>query len=234
MKVGEGGGAARTAGRLEAGFAEISGNHRSALFAHCRRMLESHEDAEDAVQETFLRAWRWRAKKREGASTGAWLRQIATNVCFDALGRRRSRQQAVEAIEAQTGHSVGQPPAAEGGPEAVTAGPEPESELTAKETVEIAYMEAIRHLPPRQHTVLVLRDVLGRSAKETADLMDSSVASVNSAGQRARRTLRERLPERRMEWSPDATPTERERELLTRYLEATERGDAEAIAGVAA
>ena len=208
--------------------------HRRELTAHAYRMLGSPFEAEDAVQETFLRAWRSRESRRSGTSTRAWLYRIATNVCWDALDRRRRRHRAQEAVEAVIGTTALEPAPAGEPVDGVAAGPEPGAELAAKETVELAYMAAIRNLPPRQQSVLILRDVLGRSARETADLMDSSVASINSASQRARRTLRERLPERRMEWSPDASPTERERELLTRYLDATERGDGEAVVGVAA
>jgi RNA polymerase sigma-70 factor (ECF subfamily) len=210
----------------KAGFERLTRRYRSRLHAHCRRLLASHEDAEDAVQETYLRAWRWRDTRRSDTSTRGWLYRIATNVCFDALSRRRRRNR-VEASrplgeQLGGGSEANRPPL-----ESVGPGPEPEVELTSKETVELTYVAAIRHLSPRQQTVLVLREVLGHSARETAELMNSSVASVNSAGQRARRTLRRHLSEQRLEWSPDAAPSERE--LVERYLEATERGDAEAV-----
>jgi RNA polymerase sigma-70 factor (ECF subfamily) len=210
----------------EAGFERLTSPYRPPLHRHCRRLLGSHEDAEDAVQETYLRAWRWRGTRRSNTSTRAWLYRIATNVCFDALSRRRRRNR----VEASTplGEQLGDGLEADRYTlEGIGAGPEPEVELTSKETVELTYMAAIRHLSPRQQTVLVLREVLGHSARETAKLMNSSVASVNSAGQRARRTLRQHLPEQRLEWSPDAAPSERE--LVERYLAATERGDAEAV-----
>jgi RNA polymerase sigma-70 factor (ECF subfamily) len=203
--------------QFEAGFERLTSRYRSRLQAHCRRLLGSHEDAEDAVQETYLRAWRWRRTRRSDTSTRAWLYRIATNVCFDALSRRRRRNPAE--ILGPGGHPLDE----------VAAGPEPELELTARETVELAYMAAIRHLSPRQHTVLILREVLGHSARETAELMHSSVASVNSAGQRARRTLRRHLSEQRLEWSPDGASRQRERRLVERYLEATERGDSDAV-----
>jgi RNA polymerase sigma-70 factor (ECF subfamily) len=106
---------------------------------------------------------------------------------------------------------------------------EPDDAVVAKETIELAFMTAIQHLPPRQRAVLILRGVLGWSAKDTAELLDSSIPSVNSALQRARRALKERLPERRIEWAPDADPTVGERALLARYVEATERHDAQAF-----
>jgi RNA polymerase sigma-70 factor (ECF subfamily) len=215
--------------QLEAAFEHLTSRYRSPLHAHCRRMLGSHDDAEDAVQETYLRAWRWRRSRRSATSTRAWLYRIATNVCLDALSQRGRRNRAEVRTPASGG--VGRSSESARHPlEEVAAGPEPETELTAKETVEIAYMAAVRHLSPRQQTVLVLREVLGHSARQTAELMDSTVASVNSAGQRARRTLRRHLSEQRLEWSPDPAASERERRLVERYLEATERGDAEAVA----
>jgi len=210
----------------EAGFERLASRYRSRLHAHCRRLLGSQEDAEDAVQETYLRAWRWRRTRRADTSTRAWLYRIATNVCFDALSRRRRRNRAEvprpPGEQLGTGSEAGRHPL-----EAIGAGPEPEIELTSRETVELTYMAAVRHLSPRQQTVLILREVLGHSARETAELMDSTVASVNSAGQRARRTLRRHLPEQRLEWTPDAAPSERE--LVERYLAATERGDTDAV-----
>ena len=217
---------------FEAGFSELTTRYRSRLHAHCRRLLSSHEDAEDAVQETFLLAWRSRASRRQGTSTRAWLYRIATNVCFDALDRRRRRRRAMDAVEAAATTAALDPAPASEPAEGVAPGPEPGVELAAKETVEMAYLAAIQYLPPRQQSVLILRDVLGRSARETAALLDSSVASVNSAGQRARRTLRERLPAQRLEWALESDPSADQRELLTRYLEATERGDGEAVAAV--
>ena len=107
---------------------------------------------------------------------------------------------------------------------------EPGAVVVARETIELAFLAAIQHLPPRQRAVLILRDVLGWSAKETASLLEASVASANSALQRARATLRDRLPERRTEWGPASGTSDEERELLRRYVEAHERADLEALA----
>ena len=197
-------------------FAALHDRHRHELRAHCARLMGSNEDAEDAVQETFLRAWRGRRSLRQAASARAWLYRIATNACYDALAQRQR-------------YPVASPDEHLDGIAAVEH--ELEAELVAKETVELTYLAAIKHLPPRQRSVLILREVLGRSAKETATLLESTVASVNSAGQRARGTLRKHLPQRRLEWAPGVEPSDEERELLTRYLEATERGDVEAVAG---
>jgi RNA polymerase sigma-70 factor (ECF subfamily) len=112
-------------------------------------------------------------------------------------------------------------PAGEDGPAAM---------VVAKETIELAFLAAIQHLPPRQRAVLILREVVGWSAKDTASLLETSVVSVNSALQRARATLRDRLPERRSEWTRSEEPTERESELLRRYVDAHERADVDALA----
>jgi RNA polymerase sigma-70 factor (ECF subfamily) len=109
---------------------------------------------------------------------------------------------------------------------------QPDAAIVSRETIEIAYLVAIQHLPPRTRTVLILRDVLGWSASETATLLDSSVAAANSALQRARATLKKHLPERRLEWAAGTDPDEAERALLQRYMEATERGDAQAVAAI--
>jgi RNA polymerase sigma-70 factor (ECF subfamily) len=106
---------------------------------------------------------------------------------------------------------------------------EPGAVVVARETIELAFLAAIQHLPPRQRAVLILRDVLGSSAKDTAAQLDASVVSVNSALQRARRTLRDRLPERRSEWARSSAPSEEERELLRRYVDAHERVDVGAL-----
>jgi RNA polymerase sigma-70 factor (ECF subfamily) len=102
--------------------------------------------------------------------------------------------------------------------------------VVARETIELAFLAAIQHLPPRQRAVLILRDVLGWSAKDAASLLEASIASVNGALQRARATLRDHLPERRTEWAPSSGPSKEERELLRRYLQAHERADADALA----
>jgi RNA polymerase sigma-70 factor (ECF subfamily) len=214
----------------QAAFATLAERHRRELQVHCYRMLGSFEDAEDQVQETFLRAWRNRAGFEGRAPFRAWLYRIATNACLDALARSPRR--------APEPPADGRPPMEVPwlGPypdhllEGVAPGEEePEALIVARETVELAYLVAIQHLPPRTRAVLIMRDVLGWSAKDTAELLDTTVAGVNSALQRARGTLRRNLPERRLEWAPDTDPTEGERDLLRRYIEATERKDAGAF-----
>jgi RNA polymerase sigma-70 factor (TIGR02960 family) len=206
----------------QATFEALAERHRRELQLHCYRMLGSLEESEDLVQETFLRAWR-RRETFEGRSTArAWLYRIATNACLDALARRPRRPQGGEVPWLQPYpdellEGIAEP------------GAEPDAAVVDKETIELAFMVAVQHLPPRPRAVLILRDVLGWSAKETAALLETSVAAVNSALQRARAALKEHLPERRTEWSAEATAAERA--LVERYMEATDRADA---AGVAA
>ena len=209
----------------KAAFTELAERYRPEMRVHCYRMLGSFEDSEDAVQETLLRAWR-RRETFEGRSTfRAWLYRIATNACLDALGRReRSLQVAAGAevpwLQPFPDHLLEEIPADED---------EPDDAVVAKETIELAFMTAIQHLPPRQRAVLILRDVLGWPARDTASLLDASVASVNSALQRARAAMKRHLPERRLEWAPGADASAEEQALLERYLNATDEGDAEAF-----
>ena len=200
--------------------------HRRELHIHCYRLLGSFEEAEDLVQEAFLRAWRRRETYEGRASVRAWLYRIATNACLDALDKRPRRPSAsgeVAWLQPYPDELLEQLPDRREGPEDVAL---------AKETVELAFIAAIQHLPPLPRAVLVLRDVLGCSAKETARLLETTAASVNSALQRARAGLRESLPEDREEWQHAAEPTAAERELLARYVECSEHADAEGLAAL--
>lgn len=211
----------------EVGEPEFSGlaeRHRRELHVHCYRMLGSFEDAEDAVQETFLRAWR-RRETFEGRSTfRAWLYRIATNTCLDLLAKRRP--------EPATGGEVAwlQPyPDRLLDELSANAAHEPESVAVARETIELAYLVAVQHLAPRPRAVLILRDVVGWPAKDVAELLGDSVNSVNSALQRARAGMREHLPAERRDWTggdEDAGT----RELVRRYTDASVAADVGAIA----
>jgi RNA polymerase sigma-70 factor, ECF subfamily len=229
--------------RGESAFAVLFERHRRELQVHCYRMLGSLEDSEDLVQETFLRAWRKRASfGADGRSSfRAWLYRIATNACLDVLRSRPRR------VLLPQGTAAGDPAAPPAPPadlpwlqpypdrllEPVSpAQDEPAAVVVARETIELAFIAAIQHLPPRQRAVLILRDVLGWSAKDAAALLELSVAAVNSALQRARATLRDRLGERRTEWARSAQPSAQERELLRRYVDAHERVDADALAAL--
>jgi RNA polymerase sigma-70 factor (ECF subfamily) len=211
----------------ESAFASLVESYRRELQVHCYRMLGSFEDSEDVVQETFLRAWRKRETFRGRSSFRAWLYGIATNACLDALQRRpRVPQEGSSAVAEVPWLQPYPDDLLEGVP---ASDAEPEAELVDKETIELAFIAAIQLLPPRQRAVLISRDVLGWSAAETAALLGVSVAAVNSALQRARSTMKERLPRRRLDWAPDADPSREERELLERYMDASERGDARAM-----
>jgi RNA polymerase sigma-70 factor, ECF subfamily len=212
----------------EAEFAALFERHRRELQVHCYRMLGSLQDAEDLLQETFLRAWRNRERFEGRASFRTWLYRIATNACLDALARRRAQP-------VEVGGGFGEIPWLQPYPdhlleEIADTEAGPDSRLVAKETIELAFMAAIQHLPPTQRAVLILRDVLGWPAKDAASLLDTSVASANSALQRARETLQARLPARRADWARETAPSGEERELLRRYIEAHERAD---VAGFA-
>jgi RNA polymerase sigma-70 factor, ECF subfamily len=216
----------------EAAFSTLAERYRRELQVHCYRMLGSYEDSEDAVQETFLRAWRRRSTYEGRAPFRAWLYKIATNASLDAIDRRPERKLAraegignpaeVAWLEPFPDHLLDEVADAE------SEGPE--ASIVAKETIELAFMVAIQHLPARQRATLILRDVLGWSAQETADLLESSLASVNSGLARARAAMKEHLPRRRVDWAPGADPTEEERRLFERLMDAGMRQDPEAYA----
>jgi RNA polymerase sigma-70 factor (ECF subfamily) len=213
-------------------FESVVERHRREIQVHCYRMLGSLGDAEDLTQETFLRAWKGRDGFEGRASVRTWLYRIATNACLDALARRPRRM-----LPDQLGPS-GEPagplaavdrPWLEPCPDRLLDLETPDAVVVERETIELAYLAAVQYLPPRQRAVLVLRDVLGWSAKETASLLETSVASANSALQRARTTLRERLPARRSEWTA-GDPTAAEAALLKRFIAAYEQGNPNAVA----
>jgi RNA polymerase sigma-70 factor, ECF subfamily len=227
--------------REESGFAALFERHRGELQVHCYRMLCSFEDSEDLVQETFLRAWRKRASLgSDGRSSfRAWLYRIATDACLDVLRSRPRRVLPPQVAAAADPAAPPSPPAdlpwLQPYPDRLLepispAEDEPGAVVVARETIELAFIAAIQHLPPRQRAVLILRDVLGWSTNDTASLLEVSVASVNSALQRARATLRDRLGERRTDWARPSEPSGEERELLRRYVDAHERADADALA----
>lgn len=199
---------------------------------HCYRMLGSLSDAEDLAQETFLRAWKARDRFEGRASVRTWLYRIATNACLDVLARRPRRvlpDQLGPAGEPDGPIAAADLPWLEPFPDRLLDEAGPDAVVVERETIELAYLAAVQYLPPRQRAALVLRDVLGWSAKETADLLETSVASANSALQRARATLRERLPARRAEWTA-GDPTDRETALLKQFIAAYEAGDPQAVA----
>jgi RNA polymerase sigma-70 factor, ECF subfamily len=211
----------------ESAFATLFERHRRELHVHCYRMLGSFDDAEDVVQETFLRAWRKRESFQGLSTFRAWLYRIATNACLDVLDRRRR-------IAPRRGGTAAEVPWLQPYPDQLLEGvasddDEPDAAAVEKETIELAFLVAIQHLPPRQRAVLILRDVLGWPATDAAELLDTSTASVNSALQRARATMKQHLSPRRTEWASTADPSSEERALLERFVAATERGDGDTI-----
>ena len=213
----------------ESAFAALTERYRRELHVHCYRMLASFDEAEDAVQETFLRAWRAR-DNFDGALVRAWLYKIATNVCLDLLRRSGRRVKSMETIR--------EVPWIQAYPDRLLdeiAPPEdePDAVVVRRETIELAFLAALQVLPPRQRATLIARDVLGWPASDTASALDTTIAAVNSALQRARATLQAHLPSKRADWSPGA-PSDAERALLAKFIEAHERGDAGLAVSIAA
>ena len=165
--------------------------HRAELQAHCRRMLGSADDAEDALQETLVRAWKGFGGFEGRGSLRGWLYRIATNASLDLLRRRDNRLVRIDA-----GRAAGPYDRSDETVEIQDDGPGPEIRYEQGESVKLAFEAVQRLLSPNQRRVLILREALGYSAAETADVLDTSVASVNSALHRARGTLKRRVPER--------------------------------------
>jgi RNA polymerase sigma-70 factor (ECF subfamily) len=221
--------AAATSGD-SAAFSALTERHRAELQVHAYRMLGSLEDAQDAVQDALLRAWRSR-RTYDGRSTfRAWLYRITTNACLRILERRPRRLVPYEAGPAAELGSRPVPPAdlpwLQPYPDRlIDEGPKPDDAVVTRETIELAFLAAIQHLPPRQRAVLILRDVLDWPADDTAAVLAMSVPAVNSALQRARATMQERVPAKRLEWATAAEADDTERSVLQMYMEAFERHD---------
>ena len=211
-------------GRLE--------QHRVELTAHCYRMLGSPFEAEDAVQETFLRAWRGFERFEGRSALRSWLYRIATNVCLDLLNGRNRRARPMDLgparePEAANLHTLPETTWIEPVPEGrVLPEGDPAEVAVERETVRLAFVAALQQLPPRQRAVLILREVLRWSAAETAELLETSVASVNSALQRARATLEADGGEPP---GHDHDLDEADSALLERYVQAFERYDMDAL-----
>jgi RNA polymerase sigma-70 factor (TIGR02960 family) len=221
--------AAAAAAGDQAAFDELARLHRRELHVHCYRMLASFDDAEDAVQEALLRAWRGRDGLSHGPEYRAWLYRIATNVCLDML-RQRSRQAAAMRTYADVPWLQPYPDLLL---DEVSAGDAPADVAIERETIELAFLVALQVLPPRQRAVLIFRDVLGWSAADAAALLGISTAAANSAVQRARLQLREHLPPRRADWQV-TEPSVAERQLLAQFIDAHERYDPDAIVRISA
>ncbi|MGW4060845.1 RNA polymerase subunit sigma-70 [Amycolatopsis sp. NPDC004747] len=206
-------------------FALVTERHRRDLQVHCYRMLANYEDAQDLTQETFLRAWHKRESFQGHAALRTWLYRIATNACLDFLAKRNDRT------------PLPGPPS-----EVLYLQPypdrmlpeDPQESVVARETVELAFIVAVQHLPPRQRAVFILRDVLGWPASKVAGALELTVASVTSALQRARVTVREQLPGRRLDWRSPATHelSDDERGAVKAYIDAHERNDLDGLSSL--
>jgi RNA polymerase sigma-70 factor (ECF subfamily) len=224
--------------RDEGAYRELVEPWRRELHAHCYRMLGSVEDAEDALQDALLRAWGGLPHFEGRSSVRTWLYRVATNACLDVAARRPPRRLPIDRVAAAEVHTEpGRPlvesvwiepyPDHELGLEDGFAGPEARYER--RESVELAFVAAVQLLPARQLAVLLLRDVLGFSAREVAEVLETSVASANSALNRARRTLESRLPEASQQATLRSLGDERLRRLVERFVDALERSDVDAV-----
>jgi RNA polymerase sigma-70 factor, ECF subfamily len=198
---------------------------RAELHAHCYRMLGSLHDAEDALQDALLRAWRGLGRFEGRSSLRSWLYRIATNACLDVAGKRR-----VLPIDYGPGADPHDSP---GVPVAEDVWVEPYPDLVddyeQREGVELAFVAALQHLPATQRAVLILREVLGFSAAEVADTLDTSVPSVNSALQRARKAVDERMPERSQQETLRALGDDKVSEIVEQYMAALESSDVDRV-----
>jgi RNA polymerase sigma-70 factor (ECF subfamily) len=233
----------QTASRANQVFAGLAEPFRRELKLHCYRMLGSLHEAEDAVQDAYLRAWRSFDRFDGRGSIRAWLYRIATNACLDALANRKSMRRLLPDQQAPASAAVQMP---EGAPPTELAwlepypdsdleaiaddAPNPEARYSSREAVQLAFVAVIQQLPPRQRAALLLCDVLGWSAGETAHLLGGSIASVNSALQRARETLGKRYPEGRP--AAKSRPSPAQQKLLDRYLRAWEGHDLNGFAAL--
>ena len=205
-------------GSNESQFAVDFELHRRELHVHCYRMLGSFEEAEDVVQEAFARAWARRETFTPGSNLRAWLYRIATNACLDAIRRSKRRVPSM--------HSFAEVPWLQPYPDRLLDELDPNTMVVARESIALAFIAMIQLLSPKQRAVLLLRDVVGWSAGETAVLLEMTVASANSALQRARATLQQARAVGRTE-TRALQLSERERELLSAFIETHERGNAE-------
>jgi RNA polymerase sigma-70 factor, ECF subfamily len=224
----------------ESAFARLVGPHRRELHAHCYRMLGSIHDAEDALQDALLRAWRALARFEGRSSLRSWLYTIATNACLRVIERRPKR-----VLPTDYGPAAADPHAAPAAPltESVWVEPYPdeglhladgvagpEARYEQRESVELAFIAALQHLPGRQRAVLILRDVLGFSGAEVAETLHTSPDAVYSTLQRAHKTVDQRLPPRTQQATLRALGDDRLRRIVDSYVDAWERHDVDALA----
>ena len=222
----------------EGAFRKLVEPHRAELHAHCYRMLGSLHDADDALQETLLRAWRGLAGFESGRPLRPWLYAIATNTCLTAISKQRKRILPIDrGPKSAPGEGPGEPvletlwlepypDEALGVPDGYSS---PAARYEQRESVELAFIAALQHLPARQRAVLILRDVLGFSAKEVAEALETTAAAINSALQRARKTVEDRLPARSQQASLRELGDEGLKKLVEKYVRAWESRDVDAM-----
>jgi len=222
----------------EDGYRRLVDAYQGELHAHCYRMLGSVHDAEDSLQEALLRAWRGLPRFEGRSSLRSWLYRISTNTCLDVIARRPQRVLPIDYGPTADPHDAPGEPLVESvwvepypderlGVEDGLASPEATYEQ--RESIELAFIAALQHLPARQRAVLILRAVLGFSAQEVAETLETSVASVNSALQRARKTVDERLPEQSQQATLRAFGDERLRKIVQDYTDALQQGNVNAL-----
>jgi RNA polymerase sigma-70 factor (ECF subfamily) len=209
----------------ERAYTELVAPYRRELHAHCYRMLGSVHDADDALQEALLRAWRGLAGFEGRSSFRSWLYRITTNACLKLMERRPRLVLPIDYGPATDPHDGVRAPVTE----PVWLGPYPDEQVERRETIELAFVAALQHLPARQRAVLILRDVLGFSGDEVAAQLETTRASVSSALQRAHKAVDERLPERSQQEALQALGDGRVRDLVAEYIRAWERGDVDAV-----
>jgi len=224
-------------------FALLVGPYQTQLRAHCYRMLGSLSDAEDALQETLLRAWSGLARFESRSSLRSWLYRIATNASLRMIEKRPNRVLPIDYGPAADPHAAsGEPltesiwlepyPDAELGVEAALLGPDARYEQ--RESIELAFAAAFQHLPARQRAVLILRDVLGFSARETAEALETTPAAVDSALQRAHTTIEQRVPAQTQQATLRALGDSELRQIVDRFADAWERNDVDAVVAMLA
>jgi RNA polymerase sigma-70 factor (ECF subfamily) len=222
----------------EGAFSQLVASHRGALQAHCYRMLGSVQDAEDALQEALLNAWRALPRFEGRSSLKSWLYRIATNACLKAIERRPRRVLPIDYGPAADPHdppaqplteSVWLDPYPDGGIELEDQIASPDARYEQRESVELAFVAALQHIPARQRAVLILRDVLGFSAREVAETLQTTPAAVDTALQRAHKTAEERLPARSQQATLQALGDRRLREIVDSFVDAWERADVDSV-----
>jgi RNA polymerase sigma-70 factor (ECF subfamily) len=218
-------------------FRELTEPYRRELQVHCYRMLGSFQDAEDVLQETLLAAWQGLGGFEGRASLRTWLYRIATNRCLNALrsaGRRQAKEWSIPEIEPPEPTRLGEVVWLEPYPDALLEGAidvplGPEARYEQTEAISLAFVTALQILPARQRAVLILREVLGYHANEVADMLDSSVESVNSALKRARTSLQRRLPPTGGQEPAPAPDSPTEQALVEKFVRAYQSGDVDAL-----